>query len=190
MKIKILILVLPGLFLCLLSCKNETKEETKVTNQSQKIELPKQKSNDSKKEQPKKTPLSKTQFEAFFPDYVGSNKRLSIFVYPGEPMATASYGSFDSSYNYSVYDGIKDNSVIKNFDTSYNAKHIAPEGTEYVLKERDGYKTIAFLQPKISRYDIQFVYNNRFKIVLEGPEHPNVLWSYIKKEELQKLDKY
>ena len=105
-------------------------------------------------------------------------------MYPGEPMATAGYGSFDSSYNYSVNDCIKDDSIIKNFEMSYNAEQIGPEGTEYIIKERDGYKTIAFLQPNIKRYNIQFVFNNCFNIVLEGPEHPDVLWSYIDFEKL------
>lgn len=183
-------LLMSCLVLLLISCKNTKENEEKSINKIQKIELPKQKSNDSKKEQPKITLLSKTQFEAFFPEYLGSNKRFNIFVYPGEPMATASYGSFQNSYNFSVFDAIKDNSIIKNFEMSYNAKQNAPEGTEYVLKERDGYKTIAFLQPNIKRYNIQFVFNNRFNIVLEGPEHSDILWSYIKKEDLQKLDTY
>ena len=184
MKIKKIILVLVSLFIGLSSCKNETKEDNESKNQPHQVELPKQKVNDSKNENQKKTPLSKAEFEAFFPEYLGSNKRFNIFVYPGEPMATASYGSFDSSYNYSVFDAAKDNSIIKNFEMSYNAEQIAPEGTEYIIKERDGYKTIAFLQANIKGYNIQFVFNNRFNIVLEGPEHRDVLWSYIDFEKL------
>ncbi|MCB0448291.1 MAG: hypothetical protein KDD03_12445 [Gelidibacter sp.] len=176
------------LFVLIFSCKNEIKKEKESPIQSQKIELPEQKGIDSKKQNPPKKPLTKAQFEAFFPDYIGSNKRYNVYVIPGEPMATASYGSYDSSYNYSIYDAARDHSVVKNFEMSYNAKQIGPEGTEYILKERDGYKTIAFLQPKIKRYDIQFVHNNRFRIVLEGPEHSDVLWSYIKKEDLEKLN--
>ena len=178
------------LFVMICSCKNEKQSNSEISIENIDRELPNQKENNSKNEHQKITPLSKAEFEAFFPEYLGSNKRFNIFVYPGEPMATASYGSFDSSYNYSVFDAAKDNSVIKNFEMSYNAEQIAPEGTEYIVKERDGYKTIAFLQPNIKRYDIQFVYKNRFKIVLEGPEHADALWSYIKKSDLEKLDNY
>ncbi|GAA4804946.1 hypothetical protein [Litoribaculum gwangyangense] len=176
------------LFVLKFSCKNELKNENVSSIQAQKVELPVQKGIDSKNQNPKKIPLTKAQLEAFFPDYIGSNKRYNVYLFPGEPMATASYGSFESSYNYSIYDAARDHSVVKNFEMSFNAKQIAPEGTEYVLKERDGYKTIAFLQPNIKRYDIRFVYNNRFRIVLEGPEHSDALWSYIKKEDLEKLN--
>ncbi|MEZ4855003.1 MAG: hypothetical protein R2812_00845 [Gelidibacter sp.] len=170
----------------LLSCKKESKS-TDVLTTSHKEEAQNPKQEMSKM---KTSVLTKAQFEAFFPEYIGTNKRFNIFVVPGEPLATASYGSYQSSYNYSINDAVKDNSVIKNFEMSYSAKQNAPEGTEYIIKERDGYKTIAFLQPKIKRFDIQFVYKNRFRIVLEGPEHPNVLWSYIKKADLEKLDNY
>jgi hypothetical protein len=187
---KKIVLILLSFFLCLSACKNETKSNDNLESKKYKIELPKQKVNDSKNENQKKIPLSKAQLEVFFPENIGSNKRFSVFVIPGESMATASYGSYQSSYSYSVKDAIKDDSVIKNFEISYNANYNAPKGTEFIIKERSGFKTIAFLQPEIKRYDIQFVYKNRFKIVLEGPEHPDVLWSYIKKSDLEKLDNY
>jgi hypothetical protein len=175
------------LFVMICSCKNEKQPKSEISIENIDKELPKQKVNDSKNEKQKKTPLSKDLLEAFFPEYLGSNKRFNIFVVPGESIATASYGSYQSSYSYSVNDAIKDDSVIKNFEISYDANYNAPKGTEFIIKERSGFKTIAFLQPVIKRYDIQFVYKNRFKIVLEGPEHPDVLWSYIKKSDLEKL---
>lgn len=180
-------LILLSLVFCICSCKNETKSNDDLANEKNAIKLPEQQANDSKNENQKKIPLTKEQFSEFFPEHLGSNKRFNIFVLPGEPMATASYGSYQSSYNYTVNDALKDNTVIKNFEISYNAEQNAPEGTEYIIKERDGYKTIAFLQPEIKRCDIQFVYNHRFRIALEGPEHPDILWSYIKKEDLEKL---
>jgi hypothetical protein len=175
------------LFIMICSCKSEKQTNSEISIENIDKELPKQKVNDSKNENQKKIPLSKAQLEVFFPENIGSNKRFSVFVIPGESMATASYGSYQSSYSYSVKDAIKDDSVIKNFEISYNANYNAPKGTEFIIKERSGFKTIAFLQPEIKRYDIQFVYKNRFKIVLEGPEHPDVLWSYIKKSDLEKL---
>ena len=173
-------LVLLSLFLLVtFSCKQPAKSNDDLESKNFNLEMPRQRAIDSKNKNHRKILLSKAQSEAFFPEYIGSHKRFNVFVYLVEPMAAASYGSFDNSYNYSVYDAIKDNLIIKNFEMSYNGKHNASEGTEYIVKERDGYKTIAFLQPEIKRYDIRFVYNNRFRIVLEGPEHPDVLWSYI-----------
>lgn len=107
-----------------------------------------------------------------------------------ESLATASYGSFDNSYNYSLSDGIENTAIVKNFEATYQSKLIGPEGTQYIRQERNGYKTLAFLQPKINRYSIEFIYKNRFKLVLEGPEVPDILWSYIKEEDLKKLDNY
>jgi len=181
---KPIMIILLSVFALVSSCKKEAQTPTEVSNNPQ-VEVSK-----PAKESKNFQTLSKDQLTAFFPEYVGANKRFNIFIIPRESMGTASYGSFDSSYNYSINDCIKDDSVIKNFEVSYNASYNAPEGTEYVIKERDGFKTIAFLQPKINRYDIQFVYKNRFKLVLEGPEHPDVLWSYIKQEDLEKLDNY
>lgn len=165
------------------SCKNEVKPIVKPSGMQLKIST-------STKEVKKTEALTRQQLNDFFPDYIGANKRFNVFIVSKESMGTASYGSFDSSYNYSINDCVKDDSVIKNFEVSYNASYNAPEGTEYIIKERDGFKTIAFLQPKINRYDIQFVYKNRFKLVLEGSEHPDILWSYIKKEDLEKLNNY
>lgn len=179
--------MLISLFLCLSACKNDKTFNNDTANKTSKKELPKQEVGNPENVKQKKTAITKAQFEAFFPQYIGSHKRFNVFIYPEELMATASYGSFDNSYNYSVYDAITDNSIIKNFEMSYNAKQIAPEGTEYIVKEREGYNTIAFLQPKIERYDIRFVYNNRFRVVLEGPEYPDILWSFIKKSDLEKL---
>ena len=178
------IIILLSVFVLVLSCKKDVQTQTEISNKPQ-IEV-----SNLKKESKNIQALTKDQLMTFFPEYIGSNKRFNIFIIPRESMGTASYGSFDSSYNYSINDCVKDDSVIKNFEVSYNASYNAPEGTEYVIKERDGFKTIAFLQPKINRYDIQFVYKNRFKLVLEGPEHPDVLWSYIKQEDLEKLDNY
>ncbi|TCL68719.1 hypothetical protein EV196_101138 [Mariniflexile fucanivorans] len=62
--------------------------------------------------------------------------------------------------------------------------------TEYVYAEHDGYKTIAFLQPNIKRNNIRFIYNNRFRISIEGPDSADVLWSYIDFENLKKLDQF
>ncbi|WP_111309955.1 hypothetical protein [Confluentibacter sediminis] len=183
---KKLTIIFFSVFTMILSCKNEVQTKAKDTsNKNQQVELDKQKADNLNKDQL----LTKTQFNNFFPEYLGSHKRYNIFVLASEALATASYGDFSNTFNYSLADGIKNSAVIKNFELSYNSELKGPEGTEYIKKERDGHKTIAFLQPKINRYNIEFTYNNRFKLVIEGSEHPDLLWKYIKKEDLQKLNK-
>lgn len=171
-------------FIMTLSCENDVKNIKKVSDKQQ-VET-----SAPKKEAKKVETLTKQQFNDFFPDYLGPYKRFNIFAIPIQALATASYGSYDSSYTYSLSDGIKNSSVVKNFELSYGSVLNGPEGTEYIKQERNGYKTIAFLQPKIDRYSVEFIYKNRFKLVLEGSEPPDVLWSYVKKEDLEKLDNY
>jgi len=167
-----------------LSCKSDKQSQIEVPD-TKKVE------NISVDELPKKhNSLTKAQLNDFFPDYLGSHKRYNIFVIASETSAIASYGNFDNSYNYSLKDGIKNKSVVKNFELSYSSDLTGPEGTEYVKKVRDGYETIAFLQPDINRYSIDFIYNNRFRLVIEGPEKPDVLWTYFKMVDLKKLDNY
>ncbi|MCB0445773.1 MAG: hypothetical protein KDC68_09015, partial [Gelidibacter sp.] len=170
----------------LLSCKKESKS-TDVLTTSHKEEAQNPKQEMSKM---KTSVLTKAQFHDFFPDYIGSHKQYNIYVAAPEAMATASYGDFDNTFTYSLTDGAKKPAVLKNFENSYASQLKGPDGTHYIKKERDGHKTIAFLQPKINRYLIEFIYNNRFKLSIEGSEHPDALWSYIKKEDLQKLDTY
>lgn len=172
-----------SIFLLMVACKNDTvtaKQQLIVPN------ITKAPVKETKNVQA----LKKDQLKNFFPDYIGSHKQFNIFAYPAESVASASYGSFDNSYTYSLSDGINNSSVIENFELSYNSELNGPEGTKYIKQVRDGYKTIAFLQPNINRYNIEFIYNNRFKLILEGPENPDVLWTYIKEEDLKKLAEY
>ncbi len=182
----ILIIILSVFF----SCKNGIKtSDNTATKESISKPINAITPNSKKQQQPLEL-LTKVQFNDFFPDYLGSNKRYNIFVMASEALATASYGDFKDTFNYSLTDGIKNTAVVKNFELSYTSDLKGPEGTEYIKMERDGYKTIAFLQPKINRYSIEFIYDNRFKLVIEGSEHPDVLWTYVKKSDLQKLDSY
>jgi hypothetical protein len=96
-----------------------------------------------------------------------------------------------NNIEYSLEDGNnKGSSVVKDFEASYNYKTKGEGETAYIYKERNGYKTIAFLQPADDRNEIRFIYKQRFSISLEGSEHPDKLWSYIKEEDLKKLDDY
>lgn len=172
-------LLLIVLFTIASACKNDSATPTESTKEKL---LTSKKVNSTVKKAPKIKSLNKEQLSTFFPDYLGSHKQFDIFAYAQESLATASYGSFDNSYNYSLSDGIENTAIVKNFEATYQSKLIGPEGTQYIRQERNGYKTLAFLQPKINRYSIEFIYKNRFKLVLEGPEVPDILWSYIKKK--------
>ncbi|MCK0148051.1 hypothetical protein MWU78_20565 [Arenibacter sp. F26102] len=137
------------------------------------------------------TPLSSEQILPFLPKMINGHKMANQYAYPGGgQMATGGYGPADNQHNFSIEDGAGSKAIVKNFFNSYILKLQGPVETEYIYLERDGYETIAFLQPKISRNQIAFIYNNRFRISLEGPDKAIDLWSYIDFENLKKLDQY
>ena len=139
----------------------------------------------------KLTPLSSKELLPFLPERLNKLANFSMYAYPGnQQMATGSYGSLDNAYNFSIEDGAGSKAIVRNFFDSLKFKNQGPPETEYVYKDRDGYKTIAFLQPKIKRNQISFIYNNRFKISLLGPDNADILWSYIDFENLKKLDQF
>ena len=101
----------------------------------------------------------------------------------------------DNDYNHTITYNLEDcnrkgAANVKNFEDAYKIQVQGAPGTEYVYKERDGYKTIAFLQPKINHVRISFIHNNRFRLILGGFESDDTLWKYIHKDDLQKLDTY
>ncbi|QTY28079.1 hypothetical protein [Flavobacterium sp. CS20] len=191
MKIKKTILFLFSLLLCLSSCKDETKQEHKDSNQSHQVELPKQTANNQKKET-----LTKEQAGNFFPKQIGDYKLINIEdnLLKTNGIAFGMYikgNDYDHSLTYTLEDGNrKGSAILKNFEDAYKTTAKGPEGTEIFRKERNGYKTIAFLQHNINRYSISFIYNQRFRLSLDGVEKPDVLWTYFKKEDLQKLNTY
>lgn len=139
----------------------------------------------------KKTPLTNDQLLAALPEHINGNKKTSEYAYPkSQQLVTGSYGPVDSQYNFSIEDGVGSKAIVRNFFDSFKLKNQGPPETEYVFLERDDYKTIAFLQPKIKRNQISFIYNNRFRISLEGPDSDVALWSYIDFENLKKLDQF
>ncbi|HEY9170022.1 MAG TPA: hypothetical protein VIN72_11085 [Lutibacter sp.] len=139
----------------------------------------------------KKTPLTNNQLLVALPEHINGNKKLGEHAFEASnQFANGMYGSANSPYNFWIEDGAGSRAIVRNFIDSYKIKSLGPPQTEYIYSERDGYKTIAFLQPKIKRNTIGFVYNNRFKISLEGPDNVDKLWSYIDFENLKKLDQY
>tara|TARA_R110002050_G_scaffold196426_2_gene331355 strand:- start:59936 stop:60568 length:633 start_codon:yes stop_codon:yes gene_type:complete len=140
----------------------------------------------------KKTPLTNAELFAIIPKDIHGNKPIGDYALQVSPQLTS--GMYEpigkKGYNFFIQDGVGSSAVVQKFFDSYKIMPQGPPQTEYVYSERDGYKTISFLQPKIKRNYIRFVYNNRFKITLEGPDSPAVLWSYIDFENLKKLDKH
>ena len=142
------------------------------------------------------TALTKEQIENFFPEQLGDYKRFNVdfSLLKSNETASATYvknNDFNHTLVYTLEDGMrKKSAILKNFEASYASELKGPEGTEYIKKVRDGYKTIAFLQPKINRNSLSFVYKNRFILSLGGVENPDALWQYVHKEDLEKLDNY
>jgi|TARA_R110000868_G_scaffold18697_1_gene81714 hypothetical protein len=191
MKTKVFyLLIILFLGACQESPKTEKKEaeEPPVTSA---VEMAK--TNESIKEAQKALkkipPLSSEELLPYLPKTVNGHKMANQYAYPGGgQMATGSYGPADNQYNFSIEDGSGTKAIVKNFAVSYKMRYKGPQDTEYIFLERDGYETIAFLQPKISRNQISFIYNNRFRISLEGPDKADDLWSYIDFENLKKID--
>lgn len=191
MKTKVFyLLIILFLGACQESPKTEKKEaeEPPVTSA---VEMAK--TNESIKEAQKALkkipPLSSEELLPYLPKTVNGHKMANQYAYPGGgQMATGSYGPADNQYNFSIEDGSGTKAIVKNFAVSYKMRYKGPQDTEYIFLERDGYETIAFLQPKISRNQIYFIYNNRFRISLEGPDKADDLWSYIDFENLKKID--
>jgi hypothetical protein len=139
----------------------------------------------------KKTPLTDSQLLATLPEHINGNKKFGEHAFEASnQFANGMYGSANSSYKFWIEDGSGSRAIVRNFFNSYKIKSQGPPQTEYIYSERAGYKTIAFLQPTIKRNNIGFVYNNRFKISIEGPDDADILWSYIDFENLKKLDQY
>ena len=139
----------------------------------------------------KKTPLTSEQLLPIIPEHINGNKKIGEHRFEASnQMANGTYGSYDSPYNFWIEDGSGSRAIVRNFFDSFKFKNQGPEETEYVYQDRDGYQTIAFLQPKIKRNQISFIYNNRFKISLLGSDNVDTLWSYIDFENLIKLNQY
>ncbi len=194
-----------SLLLLIFSCKEnsnekiKTSEKTSISTATEKentemINNPYQDAESQKtlyKALKKKTPLTKAQLLSAIPEHINGNKKIGEHRFEASnQVANGMFGSFDSPYNFWIEDGSGSRAIVRNFFDALKFKNQGPVDTEYVYTEHDGYQTIAFLQPKIKRNNIRFIYNNRFRISIEGPDSADVLWSYIDFENLKKLDQY
>ena len=165
----------------------ENKQDEVLTNSRQNTKSEK----DLYKALKNKTPLTGEQLLAILPEHINGNKKLGEHAFDtSNQFANGVYGSANSPYNFWIEDGSGSRAIVRNFFDSYKIKNQGPPETQYIFTELKGYKTIAFLQPKINRNQISFIYNNRFRISLEGPDNIEELWSYIDFENLKKLDQY
>ena len=191
-----------SLMLLIVSCKETTKEaenatissaiENAVEEVSSKAIQYGESDQFDYKTLKKKTPLTNDQLFAVLPKNINGNKPIGDYALQVSSQLTSGmYGPIGKlGYNFFIQDGVGSKAIVRNFFDSYKIKAQGPPQAEYVYLERDGFKTIAFLQPEIKRNYIRFIYNNRFEITLEGPDSADVLWSYIDFENLKKLDQY
>ncbi len=190
-------------FTLIISCqdtKNSDKKESSISStieieKEEELTNPLQTTNNEKalyKALKKKSPLTNDQLFAVLPKDINGNKPIADYALKvSSQLASGMYEPIGKKgYNFFIEDGVGSRVVVRNFFDAYKIRSQGPPETEYIHSERDGYKTIAFLQPNINRNDIRFVYNNRFRITLEGPDDADVLWSYIDFENLKKLDQY
>ncbi|MGJ8591034.1 MAG: hypothetical protein ACSHXF_00710 [Aquaticitalea sp.] len=178
--------------LVLMTCQSDKKEDISLKAVVEKETTTQEKRNATPNDLKSQTTLTKEQFNDFFPKEIDGYELVNVSVLTSSGIASAMYvkgKNYNHTMTYSLEDGNrKGSAIIRNFENSYNLKPQGPAGAEYLYKERDGYKTIAFLQPQIKRNDIRFIYNNRFRLTLEGTADVETLWSYFKDEDLQKLD--
>ncbi|MBA6153165.1 hypothetical protein [Gelidibacter maritimus] len=141
-------------FALLTSCQNSAKEVSGLSSELEKEKTPQKKevvvSENSK---PVKT-LTKADFERFVP------KQISVYnlIQVGEDKTTgAASGTYikgkdyGNSMTYIVTDGRrKGSAALRSFKSIYESKTKAPEGREFVRKERDGFKTFALLKHKFN----------------------------------------
>ncbi len=194
-----------SLLLLIISCKENSNEEKQTlekttissTIENEENEVLNNSNQDSKSQKviykalKKKAPLTSEQLLPIIPEHINGNKKIGEHRFEASnQVANGTYGSYDSPYNFWIEDGSGSRAIVRSFFDSFKIKNQGPEGTEYVYQDRDGYQTITFLQPKIKRNQISFIYNNRFKISLLGSDNADTLWSYIDFENLKKLDQY
>lgn len=182
------------LFLIMVSCQENKKVKAGFTSPLESETKSSDIGTNFSSDTQSKTTLSKEEFIDFFPKQIDNYKLKGVSVFMSSTLASGLYiqdNDYNTSMTYSLEDGNRKNSaVIRNFEDAFALEGKGPVGTEYIYKVREGYKTIAFLQPDIKRNEIRFVYDNRFRISLEGTADVQTLWSYIQKEDLQKLDNY
>ncbi len=164
--------------LLFVSCNNKPKD-VKIEAENETFNL-------------KKKVWEKSDWESFFLTNIENYELKDVSFIKSQNIAIATYlkeNDFNTSLNITIEDGqLKNNTVAYTFNSEYNSESIPPQYTNYEKKERDGFKTIAFLQPNINRYSVKFIYNNRYKINLEGVEKPDKLWSYLYFNHLKNLN--
>lgn len=176
------------LFGMMISCsanpENDGVEDGPALTQSQETEEP-----SGLKEA---TPLSGEELAALLPETVNGQVRSNVYIYPGkQQMVAGTYGTTENTIHYTIADAAGSrSSQLVNFDQTYNEGDKTVNGNTFIMKERDGYRTIAFLQPKIRDNTISFLYAQRFRITLESHYTPDEMWGYVDREHLKKMDTY
>ncbi|MFV0593272.1 MAG: hypothetical protein ACK5M7_18000 [Draconibacterium sp.] len=183
-------------WLVLIGCNSNSQSERVKNRVEQAQKTTTAKAPETDKGKSNYTPLTKQQATDFFPKQLGDYKlfHIEVNLLKTNGMAAGTYvkgTDYDHTLTYSLQDGkMKGSAILRNFGSSYSSDLKGPQGTSYEKQERDGYKTIAFLQPAINQYEITFVYKNRFQLALLGAERPDALWKYVNENDLQKLDSY
>ncbi len=176
------------------SCQENNKEGAHLNNKILKEKTAKKKEEEAIKDQKSRKLLTKAHYEAFFPKQLDAYDLINIAESEIMGIGTAAYikgKNYGISLTYYVTDGYaKGSAAIRNFDYSYQSNHKWPEGTEFISKERDGFKTVALLRHKYNNYKVSILYNKRFVLTVEGQEKPDELWEYLKQADLKLLDFY
>ena len=175
----------------LFSC-SESKKENSFKSEVEKAKTSNKKDKEVSKDLKLTKELTTADLELFFPEKIGPYNRIAFGESLGNGSATYIKGKDSGNImHYYVTDGDrKGSSAIRLFEDSYQSNKKWPEGTELISTERDGFKTVALLRHNYNNFKISMIYNNRFKLTVEGHEKPDLLWSYLKQANLKILDTY
>lgn len=176
--------------LVLLSSCQENKKEAENLEPILKKENTSKKKNEDQK--PEKM-LTEAEFESFFPKVIDDYNLINVSTSVKSGIGTGSYikgKDYGNIMHYYVTDGYrKGSAAIRNFEDAYQSEQKTwPDGSERIIEDRDGYKTVALLREKYKTYKISTLYKNRFELTVEGHEKTDELWNYLKQADLKILD--
>src|SRR5690606_21640015 len=102
--------------------------------------------------------LTKADFERFFPKQIGDYNLIKVGEDKTNGTGSGTYikgKDYSNMMTYYVADGYtKGAAAIRNFENSYESNHTWSDGTERIIKERDGYRTFALLQHRFNTYKV------------------------------------
>jgi hypothetical protein len=173
---RIILILLPAAFLALSACKNDTKEVNKVNsivNDIEKIVTP-----SKQKALKNKVPLSKQELEDTFPFKIADYERDYLQVSDEMTTSEGAFGNGIIHLRIADAAGPLGKSLITMFNAIYESKEENSPTVRWQKKLRNNIKTINRYETDTQNASIEFIYINRFHVMLTGKNiTPDELWN-------------